>query len=612
MSTYLSRLRSHPTDTASLYPRELTELDGTIYFTKSDGTVVTVNPKNVDSAAKFTSNKTITLTGAVSGSVTTDFSTNPSITTTIDASKITTGTLPLSVIPQGALERLIPVANKTARLALKAADAQNGDVVKENDTGLMYFVSDETKLGTEAAFTVFTSGSASAVPWSGVTGKPTFATVATSGKYTDLSDKPTIYQPSNDAPAAVGTASAGGSTAFARADHVHAHNTVEILADQATTSKPSPGSTIDVVEGIVRDSNGHVKKIATNTITLPTHVSLTVEDDGVYTLSPKPGETFDVVTGLGVDSNGHLLKKNQGTITLPVHVAITKSTDGTSTASPAAGGTFTAIDSITRDDYGHVTKINTKTVTIPTYSNHVLIAKSDDSTTTGTGIAPGSNIVAVDGVTRDGYGHVTKINTKTFTLASDMPYYGIGYATCSTTADSAAKVVTLANFKRKTGSIITVKFTNGNTNSQPTLNVNSTGAAIIVTSGSLRPTVGTIKANDVVTFVFDGTYWVVTSIDEQISRYTVSISTTGWSEWTSSAGSYYYQKFTVTGMTSLDYPIVDLVVPAANLATSKNAIDSYACIYKITTTTNAITVYTTKVPTTSFTIQLINPKIMHS
>ncbi len=47
------------------------------------------------------------------------------------------------------------------------------------------------------------------------------------------------------------------------------------------------------------------------------------------------------------------------------HPSITKSTDSTSTASPSAGGTFTAIDSITRDSNGHVTKVNTKTITVP-------------------------------------------------------------------------------------------------------------------------------------------------------------------------------------------------------------------------------------------------------
>ena len=559
MPTYLSRLRSHPTDTASLYPRELTELDGTIYFTKSDGTVVTVNPKNVDSASKFTSNKTITLTGAVSGSVTTDFSTNPSITTTIDASKITTGTLPLSVIPQGALERLIPVPNKAARLALKAADAQNGDVVKENDTGLMYFVSDDTKLGTEAAFTVFTSGSASAVPWSGVTDKPTFATVATSGKYTDLDNKPTIYQPSDDVPAAVGTAYAGESTAFARADHVHAHNTVAVETDQTTTSKPAPGATIDVVEGIIRDSNGHVKKIATNTITLPTHI------------------------------------------------AITKSTDGTSTASPVAGGAFTAIDSVTRDDYGHVTKINTKTVTLPT---HVAITKSDDSTSKGYNIAPGSSIVAIDSVTRDDYGHVTKINTKTFSIANTMPYYGIAYGLCSTASGTAAKVVTIGNFKRKVGSIITVKFLNGNTSaSKITLNVDNTGAATVVSTSDKNPIACTIKTNDVVTFVFDGTYWIVTSISETTRIYSsINVPTTGW---TLTNNSYYTQTITVTGMNQFDFPIVD-IVPDTDPDTAALQLKEYSKIFKISARSDELLMYATEAPTQILTMTAIVPVRMHS
>lgn len=36
------------------------------------------------------------------------------------------------------------------------------------------------------------AATATSVPWSGVTGKPTFATVATSGSYNDLTNKPTI------------------------------------------------------------------------------------------------------------------------------------------------------------------------------------------------------------------------------------------------------------------------------------------------------------------------------------------------------------------------------------------------------------------------------------
>lgn len=98
------------------------------------------------------------------------------IPTTYDASKIT-GTIKLQNLPAGALERLYVADDEEARLALTTAEVQNGDVVKQEDTGTMYYVKDDTKLGSPdtaaQAFEVFTAGSATSVPWSGVTGTPT-------------------------------------------------------------------------------------------------------------------------------------------------------------------------------------------------------------------------------------------------------------------------------------------------------------------------------------------------------------------------------------------------------------------------------------------------------
>lgn len=79
----------------------------------------------------------------------------------------------LKYIPQAALERLTVVADDTARLALTTSTVQNGDVVKVTSTGKMYFVKDETKLTSEDGYEVFTAGTASAVAWGNVTGKPT-------------------------------------------------------------------------------------------------------------------------------------------------------------------------------------------------------------------------------------------------------------------------------------------------------------------------------------------------------------------------------------------------------------------------------------------------------
>lgn len=153
-----------------------------------------------ESVAKLTTPRTIALTGAVSGSTTFDGSSNVSINSTlanIDASKITSGTLnadrlpeiPISKIPAAAMERLYVVESQSAAMSLTI---QEGDVVQIGSGGPMYFCVSESASTFATKFKEFTVGSATSVPWSGVTGKPTFATVATSGSYNDLTNKPTI------------------------------------------------------------------------------------------------------------------------------------------------------------------------------------------------------------------------------------------------------------------------------------------------------------------------------------------------------------------------------------------------------------------------------------
>lgn len=91
--------------------------------------------------------------------------------TSLDASKLT-GTISIDRLPQGALERLIVVADDTARLALTTSSVQKGDTVKVTETGKMYYVIDDTKLTSEDGYSVYTAGAATAVDWNGVTNKP--------------------------------------------------------------------------------------------------------------------------------------------------------------------------------------------------------------------------------------------------------------------------------------------------------------------------------------------------------------------------------------------------------------------------------------------------------
>lgn len=150
------------------------DIDLTKYALKTD---------NAPTATKLQAARTIALSGAVTGSVSSDFGGNVTISTTLanfDASKIAFGTISIDRLPKAALERLVVVANDTARFALTTATAQSGDTVKVTSTGKMYLIKDESKLNSEDGYEPYTASQASSVPWSGVTGKPSTFTPPTS------------------------------------------------------------------------------------------------------------------------------------------------------------------------------------------------------------------------------------------------------------------------------------------------------------------------------------------------------------------------------------------------------------------------------------------------
>lgn len=76
----------------------------------------------------------------------------------LDGSMITSGTISLERLPQGALERLVTVENKEGRLALTRDRIQTGDVVQQLDTKVMYVVVDDTKLDQEEGYVEFAAG----------------------------------------------------------------------------------------------------------------------------------------------------------------------------------------------------------------------------------------------------------------------------------------------------------------------------------------------------------------------------------------------------------------------------------------------------------------------
>lgn len=129
-----------------------------------------------------------------------------------------------------------------------------------------------------------------------------------------------------------------------------------------------------------------------------------------------------------------------------------------------------------------------------------------------------------------------KINGMSVNGTADRANYG----TCSTAADTAAKVVACTGFALVTGAEITVKFTVTNTAANPTLNVNSTGAKAIYYRGAAI-SAGYLAANRTYTFRYNGAQYelvgdINTLVNGNTANSTVSFTSkddaepTGWEE----------------------------------------------------------------------------------
>ena len=102
-----------------------------------------------------------------------------------------------------------------------------------------------------------------------------------------------------------------------------------------------------------------------------------------------------------------------------------------------------------------------------------------------------------------------------------MASLGFGYGTCTNAGGTAAKEASVSNYLLVPGAHVSILFTNAFTATSPTLNINSKGAKPIKLFGSaIAP--GKVRANTVLTMVYDGTNYNVVAIESQ-----APMSTTG-------------------------------------------------------------------------------------
>lgn len=99
-----------------------------------------------------------------------------------------------------------------------------------------------------------------------------------------------------------------------------------------------------------------------------------------------------------------------------------------------------------------------------------------------------------------------------FSYNNDIYTFTLPYGVCSTEAGATEKVVTVDNFSLEEGAVVIVKFTNSNSVSSPTLNVNGTGAKPIYRYGTTVASTGTTTtgwtAGAIQLFIYDGVGWI--------------------------------------------------------------------------------------------------------
>lgn len=141
-----------------------------------------------------------------------------------------------------------------------------------------------------------------------------------------------------------------------------AHPTITKSTDSTNTLAAAFGGTFSVIDSVTRDTNGHVTKINTKTITLPstpTSVSGAAGSAAEFTDAQEIALTGDI-TGSKSSKAGWSIE----TALKELYTTAPGAVGPTTNVSPAHSGTFT-VPQVTVDKNGRVTAITARTITLP-------------------------------------------------------------------------------------------------------------------------------------------------------------------------------------------------------------------------------------------------------
>ena len=444
----------------------------------------------------------ISLTGDVSGSATTDFTSDPSISTTIGAKKVTTSKIDDSAVTTDKI-------NDKAVTLDKIADAAKGGAVQDND-GV---------LATHAQVKDYVD-----------------AIAAGEGKYRGVQTVATINSWTvanlNNGDRVI-TADAGTITFNGQSLAVVADQELVLWKDTSTnpvtavwqtsegnyklkqTAKTDPtasGTTLTAIATISQDSNGDI------TATKKTIQSATTSQQGVVQLAGSIGATV-------ASENNKAASEKAVRDSINALDAEKTSTDGTNVQVKVTetDGKISGVSITTDNTENKNNKVSSFQATPDDthYPSEKLVKDSLDGKADKVSGATAGNFAGLDAngnLTDSGKNEsnlsvleATKLTTArnvdgvSFDGSANVHHFG----SCST----AAETVTLDDsmtFTLAKGASVFVKFTNSNTVASPTLAVNGTTAKAIMRYGTTAPSTSAAtswQAGSVVHLVYDGTYW---------------------------------------------------------------------------------------------------------
>lgn len=424
----------------------------------------------------------LSLTGDVSGQVTTDLSGNASISTTIANGAVGTAKLADSAVTTG------KIADKAVTLD-KIADSAKGGAVQDNDGVLATHsqvknyvdsvVAGEGKYrGIQTVATINTWTAANLNNGDRVITQD--AGTITLGNFSVEADQELIFW--KDAESQVWQTSEGNYK----------------LKQTAVTFT---GSTLKTPTSIAQDANGDI------TTTFSDIQSASTSQKGVVQLSD------------ATDSTSTALAATANAVKKAYDLASNAKPKQTAKTSPTASGSDIAfIDTITQDANG-VTTATKKTVRSASASQsgvmsaeHFSKLEALDPTTDAEkevlSATKLKNARTIDGVEFDGSGNI------------------VHYGTCSTAYNVQAKVISCPGFVLTEGARIIIKFTQNNNYTDPTFNVNNTGAIGVKYFGGNLPSGNFLRTGAVYEFMYDGTnYCFVGNFDNNNYVYQSALST---------------------------------------------------------------------------------------